>query len=146
MIRLEVRDLNKLLKYVADLGYTITEGPHAVLEDSSEVGYWVITRESRVVGEIIAHYVDNHYYALVVSEGASNEEVLEALLRADRAERWRAPVEDVVVIGEEEILTALSKYVDEVPSEEAVEAVAHYERVGIKIVERFLQRLRVAYR
>ncbi|MCX8185459.1 MAG: hypothetical protein RMI56_03195 [Sulfolobales archaeon] len=142
MLRLGVKDLNNLLKFIASLGYTITEGPHAVLHDSSEVGYWIITRESKVVGEIIAHYVDNHYYALTESESDSDEEVLQALLRADIAEKWRAPVEDVVVVGEEEVLAALSKYVDQLPNEEAAEAVAHYEKVGVRVVERLLQRLR----
>lgn len=141
MMRLVVRDLNKLLKYLADLGYTISEGPHAVLHDGSEVGYWMLVKESRIVGQVIAHYIDRHYYAIMKTKDASDREVIEALVRAEYGVIWRVPVEDVVVMGDEEVLEAIVKYVDELPTEEAREALAHYETRGIKIIDRFVKRL-----
>lgn len=141
MLRLRVWDLNRLLRHFADLGYTISEGPHAVLHDGSEVGYWTITKESRVVGQVVAHYVDRHYYALMKTEGASDEEVLEALLRAERGETWRVPVEDVVIIATEEVARELAEYADSIPSAEAEEAYLHYERRATKIMDRFAGRL-----
>ena len=33
-----VRDLDRFIRYLVDLGYTVSEGPHAVLPDDSEVG------------------------------------------------------------------------------------------------------------
>ncbi|MEM1623508.1 MAG: hypothetical protein QW543_05205 [Sulfolobales archaeon] len=141
MLRLRVWDLDKLLKYLADLGYTISEGPHAVLHDGSEVGYWILTKDSRIVGQVVAHYVDNHYYALMKTEGATDSEVIEALVLAERGEKWRVPVEDVVLIAEEEVLESIVKYVDTIPNKEAEEALAHYERRATKIMNRFVSKL-----
>jgi len=141
LMRLGVKDLNRLLKYFADLGYTIAEGPHAVLHDGSEIGSWTLLKESRVVGEVIAHYIDSHYYALMRTEEASDNEVLEALLHAHSAELWRVPVEDVVLIASEELLREIVKYEDRIPTKEAEEALAHYEPRAVKIIDRFLRRL-----
>ncbi len=141
MMRLEVRDLNKLLKYFADLGYTIVEGPHAVLHDGSEVGSWTLLKGSEVVGELIAHYIDSHYYALMKTEGASDREVMEALLHVHSAELWRVPVEEVVLIASEDLSREIVKYEDSIPSEEAEEALAHYKLRETKIIDRFLRRL-----
>ncbi len=139
MERVAVRDLNGLLRYLADLGYTVSEGPHAVLPDGSEVGHWILSRGSRVVGQVLAHYVDSHYYALMKTEGAPDGEVLEALLRAEAGGVWRVPVEDVVVIAEREVLEALLKYSDELPSPEAGEALSHYEKRATRVMDRFLR-------
>lgn len=141
MLKLKVRDLNKLLKYFADLGYTISEGPHAVLHDGSEVGYWVITRGSEVVGQVVAHYIDRHYYALMKTEGAPDREVIEALMRAEQGEMWRVPVEEVIVIAAEEIAEKVVKYVDSIPTAEAEEALSHYEQRATKIMDRFTRRI-----
>ncbi len=144
MERLGVKDLNRLLRFLADLGYTVSEGPHAVLPDGSEVGHWILTRGSRVVGQVIAHYVDSHYYVLMKTEGAPDREVLEALVGAEARGVWRVPVEDVVVVADPEVLEALVKYSDELPSEEAAEALSHYEKRATKFMDRFLERLREA--
>lgn len=141
MMRLKVRDLNKLLKYFADLGYTIVEGPHAVLHDGSEVGSWTLLKGSDVVGEVIAHYIDSHYYALMKTEGASDKEVMEALLHVRSAGLWRVPVEEVVLIASEDLFKEVVKYEDNIPSEEAEEALAHYELRATKVIDRFLRRL-----
>ncbi|MEM1682165.1 MAG: hypothetical protein QXI06_02930 [Sulfolobales archaeon] len=141
MLKLRVWDLNKLLKHLADLGYTISEGPHAVLHDGSEVGYWILTKDSQIVGQVIAHYIDNHYYALMKTEGATDSEVIEALIRAEHGEMWRTPVEDVVVIAVEEVLESIVKYADTIPNKEAEEALAHYEKKATKIMNRFMRKL-----
>lgn len=142
MLKLGIRDLNKLLKYFADLGYTISEGPHAVLHDGSEVGYWVLTKGSQIVGQVIAHYIDRHYYALMKTEGAADREVIEELMRAEHGEMWRVPVEDVVVIAMDEVIESAVKYADSIPSAEAEEALRHYEQKPTKVIERFTRRLR----
>jgi len=143
MMVLRVRDLDRLVRYLIDLGYTVSEGPHAVLPDDSEVGYWVLTKGSQVVGELVAHYVDNHYYALMKAPGGSDREVLQALLEAERGRRWRAPVEEVVaVVVSEELRAALEAYTDEVPTAEAEEALRHYESRGTKVIGRLVARIR----
>ena len=38
MMVLRVRDLDRFIRYLIDLGYTVSEGPHAILPDDSEVG------------------------------------------------------------------------------------------------------------
>ncbi len=143
MMVLRVRDLDRLIRYLMDLGYTISEGPHAVLPDDSEIGHWILTKESQVVGEIIAHYVDNHYYALMRTSGASDSDVLRALVEAEHGRRWRAPVEEVVaIVASEDLRAALEAYSDEIPTAEAEEALRHYESRGTKVVERLVARIR----
>ena len=143
MMVLRVRDLDRLIRYLIDLGYTVSEGPHAVLPDDSELGYWVLTKGSQVVGEVIAHYVDNHYYALMKAPGASDRDILRALLEAEYGRRWRAPVEEVVaIVASEELRAALEAYSDEAPTAEAEKAVKHYESRGTKIIGRLVARIR----
>jgi len=140
---LRVRDLDRLIKYLMDLGYTISEGPHVVLPDDSEVGYWILTKESQVVGEIIAHYVDNHYYALMRTSGASDSDMLRALIEAEYGRRWRTPVEEVVaIVASEDLRAALEAYSDEIPTAEAEEALRHYESRGTKVIEKLVARIR----
>jgi len=143
MMVLRVRDLDRLIKYLMDLGYTISEGPHVVLPDDSEVGYWILTKESQVVGEIIAHYVDNHYYALMRTSGASDSDMLRALIEAEYGRRWRTPVEEVVaIVASEDLRAALEAYSDEIPTAEAEEALRHYESRGTKVIEKLVARIR----
>jgi len=140
---LRVRDLDRLIKYLVDLGYTVSEGPHAVLPDDSEIGYWILTKGSQVVGEVVAHYVDNHYYALMRTSGASDSDVLRALVEVEYGRRWRAPVEEVVaIVASEDLRAALEAYSDEVPTAEAGEAVKHYESRGTKVIGRLVARIR----
>ena len=143
MMVLRVRDLDRFIRYLVDLGYTVSEGPHAVLPDDSEVSYWILSKESQVVGEVVAHYVDNHYYALMKTPWASDRELLQALLEAEQRRRWRVPVEEVVaIVASEELRAALETYSDEVPTAEAEEALRHYESRGTKIIDRLLTRIK----
>ncbi len=131
LLELNVKDLKNFLKYLNNnLGLRVVEGPHTVLTDSSEIGSWLLTKEGKNIGFVIAHYVDNHYLALVnLPKNANDREVLRALLEADLKPRWEVPVEPVIVeLSDEGLVKRLLTYSDEFPCDEAREAYEHYLR------------------
>ena len=146
VLSVEIKNLNKLLKYFEDLGYKVVEGPHAILTDDSEVGVWYIYKNNDIRAEIMAHYVDSHYRALMnLSSSASDKEVIEALISVKRVNLWRAPVEPVVItIYEEGLEKQIEKYNDDYESKEAMDAVNHYLTFkGSKILKELLSQLKL---
>lgn len=128
VVNIEVKNLNKLLKYFEDLGYEVVEGPHAILTDDSEIGVWYVYKNNSIRAEIMAHYVNSHYRALMnLSSSASDREVIEALISVKGVNLWRAPVEPVVITIYEDLLEEqIKKYSDDYESRDAIDAVNHY--------------------
>ena len=143
-----VGDLNKFMDYLRrECGVEIVEGSHAVLPDGSEVGTWCGARDGKFVICFTSHYIDRHYDALrKLPPNASDADLLAALIEANRGV-WRVPVEPVVIVGLEDFVArAVTRYVDEVPSE-GVEALRHFESTNSRESRELLQKIvsRVAY-
>ncbi len=120
VIGLYVKDLNNFLNYVKAKGCNVAEGPHSVLLDDSEVGCWYILKNSKIIGEIVVHYIDSHYeYLKTLPPQASDQDIIRALLEAEKQGLWRVPVEPVIAVFYEEdvILRDILRYRDEYPDE-----------------------------
>ena len=128
ILSIEIRNLNKFLKHFENLGYEVVEGPHAILTDDSEIGVWYVRRDNDIKAEIMAHYVDTHYWALMnISSSTSDKEIIRALIMAQGMNLWRVPVEPIIVtIYEDALGKNIEKYSDDYESVEAIEAVRHY--------------------
>ncbi len=149
VLGLEVRDLDRLFEVLKERGFSIEEGMHTVLLDSSELGVWYCLREGRRVAAIVAHYIDAHYEAIAsLPPDASDKELLKALIEAERRGLWRAPVEPVVVVSADEELASLAReYADSYP-ERAIEMLQHYQQHAEdrEVVKNFLERLAPVFR
>ncbi|RLG86720.1 MAG: hypothetical protein DRO18_04050 [Thermoprotei archaeon] len=139
--RVSIKNLTSLLNHVGRK-FSIKEGEHAILPDNSEVCIWEVYRGEALVGKIIAHYVDNHYLALIkLPKTATDRDVIDALLR-EREVKWLVSVEDVLVIGHKPLHDLISSYVDTELSSEASEALNHYVRnYGGKVIDEILSRV-----
>ncbi|MEM2221614.1 MAG: hypothetical protein QXU34_07615, partial [Ignisphaera sp.] len=66
------------------------------------------------------HYIDSHYAALNnLSENASDKEIIEALINAQKSGVWRVPVEPIIYVATEEFIELLSRYSDDIPRDAA---------------------------
>ena len=141
---LDAKDLDKLFTELKRRGFAIEEGMHAVLLDSSELGVWYCVREGRRVAVIVAHYIDAHYEALAaLPPNASDNEMLQALLDAERRGMWRASVEPVIIVSvDDELASIVREYSDTYP-ERAANVLEHYRRHAEdrEVVRNFISRL-----
>jgi len=128
---LRVRDLNRFIDFLRGLGLSVVEGSHMVLLDGSEIGVWHALRGDEVVLSMAVHYIDAHYEALMkLPPDAGDEELLAALIEAERRGLWRAPVEPVLLlVYSEEVAGRVMSYSDE-PPPRAIEALRHFETHG----------------
>lgn len=139
--RIRIKNLTSLLNYVGK-EYSVKEGEHTILPDNSEICIWEVYRGEALIGKIIAHYIDNHYLALIRLPGtATDRDVIDALLR-EKEVRWLVSVEEVLIIGHKPLHDLISSYVDTELSSEASEALVHYVRnYGGKVIDEILSRV-----
>ncbi|MEM4718295.1 MAG: hypothetical protein QXE81_06025 [Desulfurococcaceae archaeon] len=125
----KVRDLNKFINKIVELGYTIEYGPHIVLEDHSEISVFKVYRENSLVAYIVSHYITQYYRAVLTSEQASDEEFLHRLLEIKYSgERWSIPVNPVyIMIFEDEFINKLVDYNDMYPIDDGESLVRDYQ-------------------
>lgn len=122
---INVNDLNKFIDYLNNFNIDVDEYGHIVLPDSSEYTMLICKKSGRVVAYIAVHYIDSHYAALSnLSETASDREIIEALINAQKSGVWRAPVEPVIYVATEEFIELLSRYSDDIPRD----AVAYVDQ------------------
>ena len=147
IVELKVKDLEYLLKKVRELGYVVEQGPHAVLLDHSELSSYVVKKDSKIVAEIIAHYL-TQYYLAEVKGASSDDEYLRELLRIKNSGvKWSIPVNNVLVIihsDDKEFLDFINNYSDVFPVENGEEIITYYREKNpeyIKIPRILLARL-----
>lgn len=124
----KVKNLDMFLKKLAERGFDVELGPHLVLEDHSELGFYRISKNAKLVAYIIAHYLTQYYKAVLSSENKNDKEFLRELLEIKYSgERWSIPIDSIyVVLYSEEILELLDKYEDEYPVQNAEEILQIY--------------------
>lgn len=123
---IHICDLNKFASYLNKYGVDIEEYNHTILHDSSEFAMFICKKNSRTIAYLAAHYIDAHYAALAnLSEGASDTDIIEALINAEKGGMWRAPVEPVIYIASDEFVKIIKNYSDSFP-ENAVVYINQY--------------------
>ncbi|MCD6300631.1 MAG: hypothetical protein J7L82_01000 [Staphylothermus sp.] len=130
IVKLEVKDLENLLKKVREHGYVVEQGPHAVLLDHSELSSYVVKKDDKVVAEIVAHYL-TQYYLVEMKEVSNDDDYLREPLRIKNSGvKWSIPVNDVLVIihiDDNEFIDLIEKYSDVFPIENGEEVIKHYK-------------------
>ncbi len=129
LITIAVKNLDRLLDVFKSKGYEVVLGPHSVLTDNSEIEEIRITRNGFLKAIIIAHYISQYYKVIIDTEGCSDNEVLEALLKAKySSQRWRVPVNPVaILVADDEVISVIDKYSDDYPCEEASRYLRIYQ-------------------
>lgn len=117
---IKVNDLNKFIDYLNNFNIDVDEYGHIVLPDSSEYTLLICKKSGRVIAYIAVHYIDSHYAALNnLSENASDKEIIEALINAQKSGVWRVPVEPIIYVATGEFIELLSRYSDDIPRDAA---------------------------
>ncbi len=145
IIVLGVRDLENFVEFLKSKGFTVEESTSMVLTDNSEVSEWEVKdSDGRVIGKFMAHFI-RHYYAALrdLPSSASDREILERLLRAKYFdEKWSSPVEPIVIVGDDELASALKDYSDDYPNDRARVLVEQYfTSGGVRVMTRLARRL-----
>ncbi|MEM0506357.1 MAG: hypothetical protein QXW58_03750 [Thermosphaera sp.] len=124
---LTVKNLLKFIDALKTLGYVIDEGPHAVLEDNSEVSLFKGYRGGEIEFIIVSHFL-TQYYKAVLESPTTDEEFLGKLLELKYSgERWSIPVSPVYIVTFNDALEGfLNSYMDEYPIENGEEIVNKY--------------------
>ncbi len=111
-----VHDLNRFLSYLKEFGIDVDEYGHIVFPDSSEYVMFLCRKNGRMIAYMAVHYIDTHYAALVnLSEDASDREIIEALINAEKSGIWRVPVEPIIYIANDKFTRILNRYSDDFP-------------------------------
>lgn len=124
----KVKDLEKFIKKLSEAGYTVEWGPHAVLEDHSEIATLKVHVDGRVVAYIVVHYI-TQYYRAVLSESYSDDQAfLDKLFEIKYSgEKWSIPVNPVYIIEfNEELVGVMKGYEDSYPVEDGERLVEAY--------------------
>ncbi|WP_440059051.1 hypothetical protein ACSU1N_04490 [Thermogladius sp. 4427co] len=139
---LTVKDADRFIDTLKNAGFSIEEGPHAVLLDQSELLSIKILKENSIRGYIVLHYITPYYKAELTS-ARTDKEYLESLIQIKHSgEKWRIPVEDItiIVLDDGELEEIIQKYVDDYPVPEGGSLVEEYRRRNpdYKVVSRVL--------
>lgn len=144
-----VRDLDKFIGYLGEMGYDVEEGAHAVLLDHSELTDFTVKNNGEIAGYIIAHFL-TPFFRAELSDSSSDEEYLRKLVEIKHSgEKWRIPVNPLVIIVlDEEMFRLLEDYSDEYPVSDAssliekyVETNPNYRNVPKIALARLLEKL-----
>jgi len=124
----KVRDLEGFLRKLAESGYLVEYGPHAVLEDHSEISTFKVYVGNELAAYIVAHYITQYYRAFLENYEDSDEALLDKLLEIKYSgERWSIPVNPLYVIAFNEcLLRVLEGYRDEYPVVDGNRLVEEY--------------------
>lgn len=123
----KAKDLNEFVKKLVSAGFQVEPGPHAVLEDHSELAIFTVYRESMTVAHVIAHYI-TQYYRAVVSDAQTDSEFLQRLIEIKYSgEQWSIPVNPLyIVVYDDTILEFLNSYEDTFPVSDAESLLNSY--------------------
>ncbi|MEM1779765.1 MAG: hypothetical protein QXU22_04695 [Desulfurococcaceae archaeon] len=144
---INVKDLDSFIKKLQDNGYVIVYGPHAVLEDHSEISVIKIYKGSELVAIAVAHYISQYYRAVISESYVDDKEFLERLLEIRYSgEKWSIPVNPVyVILFDNSPENILSNYSDEYPVKDGEELVKiyrnrnpNYDLIPRVVIARFL--------
>lgn len=125
----KVRDLNKLVNRISELGYTIEYGPHVVLEDHSEISVFKVHKGDLLIAYIVAHYITQYYRAAFSGNSISDEEYLHRLFEIKYSgEKWSIPVNPVYIMAfDDELINKLGDYEDTYPVTDGESLVMNYQ-------------------
>lgn len=112
-----VKNLDSLLGSLSSKGYRIEAGPHAVMEDHSEVAVFKGFKDGKPAFIIIAHYISQYYRAVLSNGYKEDQAFLEELLRIKYSgEKWSIPVNPVfIAVLDEGVTRDLEGYSDDYP-------------------------------
>jgi len=129
VLRVVVKDVDKLIEDFKKKGFNVEEAPSTVLADESEVTTLKILKDNTTHGYAVVHFI-TPYYRVELSQPKSDEDCLKALLRVKYSgEKWRIPVNDVAVISfTDELETTLANYRDEYPTVDGENLVSEYRK------------------
>lgn len=108
-------DLDKFLRFLSSIGFSVDIHSHATLGDFSEQYFLTLSLAGREVASLSIHYIDNHFWP---KEPMSREE---SLARIATPRMWGVIVEPVTITIEASanipmhILNALRSYSDSLP-------------------------------
>ncbi|MEM1816832.1 MAG: hypothetical protein QW432_05590 [Desulfurococcaceae archaeon] len=138
----KVKDLENFIRKLGEAGYVVERGPHAVLEDHSEITTLKVYMNGRMVAYVVAHYI-TQYYRAVVSESYSNDQAFLSKLFEIKysGERWSIPVNPVyIIVFEEGLMSTLEKYEDLYPVQDGEGLVEAYrsKNPNYKVIPRIV--------
>lgn len=122
-----VRDLDRFIGAIKSNEFDVELGPHYVLEDHSEVITLKISKGGAVVAYVVAHYITQHYKAIL--KGYSDNSTLqqELLKVSQSGEKWSIPVNPLyVILIEESLIDILKSYADEYPIKDGESVIKEY--------------------
>jgi hypothetical protein len=125
----KVRNLEKFISELRGLGYVVEYGPHAVLEDHSELTTIKVYRDSKLVAYIIAHYITQYYRAVASASYEDDKAFLNKLYELKYSgEKWSIPVNPLYIVKlvENELDRLLGSYEDSYPVEDGESLVKAY--------------------
>ncbi|MBC7326846.1 hypothetical protein H5T87_01855 [bacterium] len=108
-------DLDALLDFLSQKGFEVVMHRHATLIDLSEIYEFALNYEGNLVGAMVVHYIDSHFWP----KGEINEE--EMLLRLLQPVKWSVIVDPVSIAIEgppsvpANILEDIRNYSDSLP-------------------------------
>ena len=125
----KVKNLDKFIHKLSESGYLVEHGPHAVLEDHSELSTLKVFKGDKVIAYIIAHYITQYYRAVVDNSYSDDQRFLDKLIELKHSgEKWGIPVNPLyVVVFDEEIMNILRDYEDSFPVEDGENLVNEYK-------------------
>lgn len=124
----KVKDLENFIKRLNEVGYLVEHGPHAVLEDHSEITTLKVYTGGRIVAYVVAHYITQYYRAVLSESYADDQAFLGKLFEIKYSgERWSIPVNPLyIIVLEEELMNVLESYEDLYPVKDGEELVKAY--------------------
>lgn len=124
----KVKNLENFIKKLSEAGYLVEYGPHAVLEDHSEIMTLKVYSGSRVIAYIVAHYITQYYRAVLGGDYADDQAFLNKLFEIKYSgEKWSIPVNPLYIIMlEDELMKVLESYEDLYPVQDGDSLVETY--------------------
>lgn len=124
----KVKNLENFVKKLSEAGYLVEHGPHAVLEDHSEITTLKVYAGSKMVAYVVAHYITQYYRAVLSENYADDQAFLNKLFEIKYSgEKWSIPVNPLYIIMlEEELMSVLENYEDLYPVQDGESLVEAY--------------------
>ena len=137
-----VKNLDALLDILVGKGYRIEPGPHAVMEDHSEISVFKGFKNNELAFIIIAHYITQYYRVVLNCKYEDDQKFLEELLRVKYSgEKWSIPVNPVfIAVFNEDVIKDIEGYQDTYPVSDGEALVSRYreKNPGYKDIPRVI--------
>lgn len=136
----KVKNLENFIKKLREAGYLVEHGPHAVLEDHSEIVTLKVYSGNRMIAYVVAHYITQYYRAVLSESYADDHAFLNKLFEIKYSgEKWSIPVNPLYIIMlEDELTKILESYEDLYPVQDGENLVEAYrsKNPNYKIIPR----------